>query len=81
MPVDARIERGRSLPRTRCGGCSSDERFDRIDRLGDRPTPATGSRGDDLVWLLEQRPAEVLILRPAPDDERRITGAAVTGHF
>ena len=32
------------------------------------PPPArTGLSGDDLVWLLEKAPAEVLILRPGPE--------------
>jgi hypothetical protein len=44
------------------------ERFDRV------VVPATaesgaGFSGDDLVWLLEKAPAEVLILRPGPEDE------------
>jgi len=31
-----------------------------------------GLSGDDLIWLLERAPAEVLILRPAPSDEGRL---------
>jgi hypothetical protein len=31
-----------------------------------------GLSGDDLVWLLERAPAEVLILRPAPGDANRV---------
>lgn len=34
----------------------------------------SGFSGDDLVWLLEKAPAEVLILRPGPQDRRFITG-------
>jgi hypothetical protein len=45
------------------------ESFDRV------VVPATvdagaGFSGDDLVWLLEKAPAEVLILRPGPEDRR-----------
>lgn len=40
-----------------------------------------GLSRDDLAWLLERVPAEVLILRPAPDDTRRISAAGVAGHF
>jgi hypothetical protein len=37
---------------------------------------------EDLEWLLERVPAEVLILRPAPDDHREISAAgSVNGHF
>jgi hypothetical protein len=38
-------------------------------------------REEDLLWLLERVPAEILILRPSPEDTRRITAAGVTGHF
>jgi hypothetical protein len=31
--------------------------------------------------MLERVPAEVLILRPAPDDTRRISANGVAGHF
>lgn len=44
-------------------------------------SPRTGLSADDLEWLLEDVPAEVLILRPAPADTRRISAAAVAGHF
>ena len=48
-----------------------------------RPTanPRNGLTGDDLEWLLEQVPAEVLILRPAPEDHRKVTAEGVKGHF
>jgi hypothetical protein len=36
---------------------------------------------DDLRWLLERVPAEILILRPAPEDTRQISANAVKGHF
>jgi hypothetical protein len=41
----------------------------------------TGLSGEDLEWLLERVPAEVMILRPAPEDTRRISAAGVAGHF
>lgn len=71
VPVDARIERGRSY-RHALARLLEVERFDRI------VVPATagggdGLSGDDLVWMLEQAPAEVLILRPSPSDELRVT--------
>jgi hypothetical protein len=31
--------------------------------------------------VLERLPAEILILRPAPDDTRRISAGGVRGHF
>jgi nucleotide-binding universal stress UspA family protein len=66
VPVDARIEQGRSY-RHALRRLLEHEKFDRI------VVPAssaghTGLDGEDLVWLLEKAPAEVLILRPAPED-------------
>jgi len=66
VSIDSRIERGRSY-RHALERLLSRERFDRV------LVPATaeigaGFSGDDLVWLLEKAPAEVLILRPGPED-------------
>src|SRR3954452_7396838 len=44
------------------------------------PAPAHGGfSGDDLVWLLEQIPAEVAILRPTQDDTRVVSGNRTNG--
>jgi hypothetical protein len=69
--IDSRIERGRSY-RHALARLLDRERFDRV------VVPATaevgaGFSGDDLVWLLEKAPAEVLILRPAPGDNLFVT--------
>lgn len=71
VPVDARIERGRSY-RHALRRLLEQEQFDRV------VVPATGTgrgglSGDDLVWLLEKAPAEVLILRPASSDENHLS--------
>jgi nucleotide-binding universal stress UspA family protein len=71
--IDSRIERGRSY-RHALARLLSREPFDRV------VVPATaeagaGFSGDDLVWLLEKAPAEVLILRPAAEDRRVVTGS------
>lgn len=71
VEVDARIERGRSY-RHALACLLERESFDRVVV----PATATGAKGlsgEDLVWLLERAPAEVLILRPAPTDERRVS--------
>jgi nucleotide-binding universal stress UspA family protein len=71
VPVDARIERGRSYRhalRRLLGG----ENFDRVV-VSATATGAAGLSGDDLVWLLEKAPAEVLILRPSPEDRRVVS--------
>ncbi len=71
VAVDSRIERGRSY-RHALRRLLGRERFDRV------VVPATASggaglSGDDLIWLLERAPAEVLILRPGPADHRFVT--------
>lgn len=71
VAVDSRIERGRSY-RHALERLLDRESFDRV------VVPATaeagaGFSGDDLVWLLEKAPAEVLILRPGAEDRRFVT--------
>lgn len=76
VAVDARIERGRSY-RHALRRLLAQEEFDRVVV----PATATGGNGlsgEDLVWLLEKAPAEVLILRPSPGDEHRLA-VAVNG--
>jgi nucleotide-binding universal stress UspA family protein len=70
IAVDARIERGRSY-RHALERLLAHESFDRVV-VPASASGATGFSGDDLVWLLRKAPAEVLILRPAPDDDRRV---------
>lgn len=71
VEVDSRIERGRSN-RHALERLLGREAFDRV------VVPATaqsgaGFSGEDLVWLLERAPTEVLILRPGPEDRRFVT--------
>jgi nucleotide-binding universal stress UspA family protein len=66
VPVDARIERGRSY-RHALERLLGREDFDRVV-VPAGGQGATGFSGDDLVWLLQEAPAEVLILRPSPQD-------------
>lgn len=79
IPVDARIERGRSY-RDALKRLLAEERLDRviISATGDSNS---GFTGEDIVWVLERAPAEVLILRPGPEDKRTVTQASVAGHF
>lgn len=72
VPVDARIERGRTY-RHALARLLAEEDFDRVVVPAGATGTGTGTRGlsgDDLVWLLERAPAEVMILRPDPDDSR-----------
>lgn len=67
VAVDARVERGRSY-RHALARLLDNESFDRV------VVPATaesraGLSGEDLVWLLEKAPTEVVILRPGPEDD------------
>ena len=74
VAVDARIERGRSY-RHALERLLEEEPVDRVV-VPAHANGGEGLSGDDLVWLLRRAPAEVLILRPAPDDERRLSVAA-----
>jgi hypothetical protein len=79
LEVDARVSRGRSY-RDALRRLLDQEDFDRVI-VSATENPHNGLSSDDLEWLLDRVPAEVLILRPAPEDHRRITAAAVNGHF
>lgn len=71
--VDARIERGRSY-RHALRRLLEHEQFDRVV-VPATSTGSTGLSGEDMVWLLRKAPAEVLILRPGPSDEARVSVA------
>jgi nucleotide-binding universal stress UspA family protein len=79
IPVDSRIARGRTY-RDALRRLLDQESFDRVI-VSASDNPRTGLSADDLEWLLERVPAEVLILRPGPDDTRRISATGVAGHF
>jgi hypothetical protein len=66
VPVDARIERGRTL-RHAMREAIEHERFDRIV-VAAASVPGEGFRGDDIAWLLDNAPGEVVIIRPVGDD-------------
>jgi nucleotide-binding universal stress UspA family protein len=79
VAVDSRIARGRTY-RDALRRLLDEEQFDRII-VSATDSPRIGLSGEDLRWLLERVPAEVLILRPAPDDRRRISADVLQGHF
>ncbi|MBV9310404.1 MAG: universal stress protein [Solirubrobacterales bacterium] len=79
IEVDSRIARGRTY-RDALRRLLADEQFDRII-VSATDSPRVGLSSEDLEWLLERVPAEVLILRPAPDDTRLVSAAGVSGHF
>jgi hypothetical protein len=59
VPVDARIEKGRSLTHA-LSRLWELERFDRI------VAPAVGFTPKELAWILTNAPYETIVLRPAP---------------
>jgi nucleotide-binding universal stress UspA family protein len=76
VAVDSRIERGRSY-RHALARLLEEEGFDRVV-VPAAPTGGAGLSGDDLVWLLERAPAEVLILRPGPEDHKVLAPSAAS---
>jgi hypothetical protein len=64
VPVDARIERGRS-PIDVLQRLWQVESFDRVVVPASAPGRA-GFSTKDLAWMLEQGPGEILVLRPRP---------------
>jgi len=66
VAVDSRIQTGRSS-RHALKQLLDDERFDRL--VVPAATQASdGFSPDDIAWLLEQAPGEILVLRPSPDE-------------
>jgi hypothetical protein len=77
--VDARIIRGRTY-RDALQRMLDTEEVDRVIASA-TANSRKGLSADDLEWMLEKVPAEVLILRPDPQDRRKVTAEAVAGHF
>jgi nucleotide-binding universal stress UspA family protein len=66
VPVDARIERGRTV-RHALREAIGHERFDRLV-IAAASLRSEGFHGDDIAWLLDHAPGEVVIIRPEGDD-------------
>jgi hypothetical protein len=67
IPVDSRIVRGRNR-RHALRQAIADEKFDRIVIAAS----AQGSPGfdpDDVAWLLENAPGEIVVLRPSAEEQ------------
>ena len=79
IPIDSRVQAGRSY-RHALARLLEAENFDRVI-ISATDNPRTGLSGPDLLWLLEHAKAEVLILRPAPQDTRTISTTGLKGHF
>lgn len=70
IPVDARVVRGRTY-RHALSLLLDEEPVDRV--LVPTPGTRSGLSGDDLLWLLDRAPAEVMILRPSAHDRSVLT--------
>jgi nucleotide-binding universal stress UspA family protein len=77
--VDSRIIRGRTY-RDALQRMIDSEPVDRVI-VSATANSRKGLSADDLEWMLEKIPAEVLILRPDPEDRRKLTAETVAGHF
>jgi hypothetical protein len=75
VPVDARIERGRTV-RHAMREAIAHERYDRlvVAATGGR---AEGFHSDDVAWLLDHAPGEVVVIRPDGDDRVSLHRRAV----
>jgi glycine/D-amino acid oxidase-like deaminating enzyme len=81
VPVDARIERGRTV-RHALRELAAHERFDRIVVAAGADSSGEGFTPEAVAWLLTNVPGEVIVLRPAsaapqtalqPQDEAQAT--------
>jgi hypothetical protein len=72
VPVDARVARGRTY-RHALERLLDEEPVDRVI-VSATGNPRGGLTDDDMVWLLQRAPAEVLILRPDFEDHRKLVG-------
>jgi hypothetical protein len=79
VAVDTRIIRGRTY-RDAMRRMLDSEAVDRVI-VSATSNSRKGLSADDLEWMLEKVPAEVLILRPDPEDRRKLTAEGVEGHF
>jgi hypothetical protein len=67
VPVDARIERGRTY-RHALRQTIANERFDRVVVAAAARDGAPGFGADDVAWLLDNVPGDIVVLRPGSDD-------------
>jgi hypothetical protein len=68
IPVDSRIERGRNR-RHALRQAIAQERFDRVV-IAAASQGSPGFDADDVAWLLDNAPGEIVVLRPSADDPR-----------
>ncbi len=69
VPVDARIERGRTV-RHALRELIAHERFERMVVAAGADATGEGFHPEDVAWLLAHVPGELIALRPASEGER-----------
>jgi hypothetical protein len=74
VPVDARIERGRDRRHALREAIVHDA-YDRIVIAASAPE-SDGFHADDVAWLLDHAPGEVVVLRPARDETIQVAAPA-----
>ncbi len=74
VPVDSRIGRGRNR-RHALRQAIAEERFDRIV-IAAASEGAPGFDADDVAWLIDNAPGEIIVLRPSGDDQSALDGAS-----
>jgi nucleotide-binding universal stress UspA family protein len=72
VPVDSRIERGRTH-RHALREAIAHERYDRLV-VAAASVRSEGFHGDDIAWLLDNAPGELVIIRPDRDDRLTARG-------
>jgi hypothetical protein len=72
VPVDARIERGRDQ-RHALSETLAHEPFDRIV-VAAAPRGTDGFHAEDVAWLIDHTPGELVVLRPARDERIEVQG-------
>lgn len=75
VPVDARIERGRTV-RHALREAIAHERYDRLV-VAAASGRAEGFQSDDIAWLLDHAPGEVVVIRPGGDDRLSMRRRAI----
>jgi hypothetical protein len=78
VPIDARIERGRDR-RHALRETIAHEPFDRIVIAASGPD-SDGFHTDDVAWLLDHAPGEVVVLRPAREETIHVAEAPVASN-
>jgi hypothetical protein len=77
VSVDSRIARGRN-PRHALREAIATERFDRIVTAA-ASNGGPGFDADDIAWLLEHAPGEIVVLRPGESDGKPLPTQRPTG--